>query len=138
MIPPYRDDDLDAPERSLEALLATKIERICFLSLRVTIPGMVVTCGIFFLYTFVGMLVTLTGIWMPSYPLLSFSSNVYLAVLGLLAGLTVCLETSSIIILYMMRGIKTTRGQISTIISCIGFGASVVRVASPTVLNAIT
>ncbi|WP_227379867.1 hypothetical protein [Haladaptatus halobius] len=102
-------------------------------------PGMIVTGGVFLLYVVTGTLATITGIWMPQYPFLSLTADPYFAVLGFLAGLDICLGTGALIILYMMHGIETTRGQISTLAAFIGFGfgAGVISMTLPTILQVL-
>lgn len=140
MIPPPLDNDFEAPNRSLSARVATWLERACFLSARVAIPGMVITGGMFLLYVIVETLTTITGFWTPPYPFLSPIADPYFAILSFLVGLNVCVGTGAIIIFYMMHGVETTRSQIATLAAFIGFGfgASVVRIMLPTVLQLIT
>lgn len=59
---PLSDDDVEAPERSLSARVATLLERMCFLSVRVAIPGMVVIGGAFLLYVVGGAIATTSGL----------------------------------------------------------------------------
>lgn len=116
------------------------LERACVLGARVAISGMVVTGGVFLLYIVLGTFTTTTGIWTPSYPFLSHTADPYFAVLGFLAGLDVCVGTGTIIILHMMHGVETTRSQIATLAAFIGFGfgAGVIRMTLPTVLQFLT
>lgn len=140
MIRPPSDNDFEAPKSSLSVQVATWLEYACFLSARVAIPGMVVIGGVFFLYIAIGALTMTVGSWTPPYPFLSLTADPYFAILAFLAGLNVCVGMGAIIILYMMRGIETTRNQVATLAAFIGFGfgASVVRITLPTVLQLIT
>lgn len=131
------DDDFDAPSHSLSTQVATWIEQVCLLSTRVALPGIVVIGGAFLFYVVAGALATITGMWTPQFPFLSLTADPYFAILGFLAGLTVCVKTGAIITLYLMRGVETTRSQIATLAAFIGFGfgASVIRITLPTVVR---
>ncbi len=90
-----------------------------------------------FSYVVAGTFATIAGIWSPEYPFLALTADPYFAVLGFLAGLNICIGTGALIVLYMMFGIETTRGEISTLAAFIGFGfgAGVICMTLPMVLE---
>jgi hypothetical protein len=137
--PPPTDESTAPPERSRWTQIATWLERGCTVGAQLSLPGIVLTSGLLLFYVSVGLFATTLGFWTPGYPFLSLAADPVFTLLGFLSGLSICIGTGSILILFMMRGIDTTRGHISVFAACtgFGFGASVIRFTVPTVLKIV-
>lgn len=132
------DEELTAyPERSLSSRIATWLERGCTLGVRLSLALLFVLVGIFLLYVVGGLLFITVGLWNPQYQFLSFTSDLYFTTLGLTFGFTICIETSSLIVLHLLNGVDGVRNQISLLAAFVGFGlgAALVRITALTVLH---
>ncbi|WP_433634788.1 hypothetical protein [Halomicrococcus sp. NG-SE-24] len=82
------------------------------------------------------MVLNATGVYMPPFPVMSFSDPVFTSLSFLIGGL-ICLLSGSLTVLTLLTSVKDANSEFVLLMSLIafGFGAATVRITAGPVLT---
>jgi hypothetical protein len=109
-------------ESSRLARCAGLVERLCGETVQYALPLILTVAGALGLYVLGGFLALQAG-WTPPYTFMGMNSDPIFNLLSTTLGIVVCLETGSLIILWMMHEPNDRDNLIALLAAFAGFGA---------------
>lgn len=110
---------------STYARIADGLQWVGAVCVRATRPLLPPFSVLLVLYVGVGTLLALSDSWLPSYPLLSVTSDPYLLSILLVDAVLVSTYAAGLILLAVAAGVRTVENWIATMLAFVAFGTGV-------------